>query len=150
MESVLYSRIANQLQHRRDALIEPLKLPHERSLAKEMNVGRDTIRRALAQLEKNGAVTRKRGQGTYLYPNTTSPRRRTQGPQCRIRTPLVGRFHQFMVHVDRLRRRLLLGRRPGLPHQRLPRRSTRPKRGQVDRNAQGTKNRRPHMGPPRQ
>ena len=76
MEVVLYNKIAGELQGKRSGLLEPMRLPHERSLAKQMNVGRDTIRRALAELEKKGAVTRKRGMGTFLHPNSTT---RTNG-----------------------------------------------------------------------
>jgi GntR family transcriptional repressor for pyruvate dehydrogenase complex len=42
------------------------KLPPERQLAKEMNVGRTTIREALKLLTINGLLEPRRGDGTYI------------------------------------------------------------------------------------
>lgn len=69
MSKLAYMQIVDELSDKRSELIEPLRLPHERMLAQKMKVGRDTVRRALAKLEKEGAVTRRRGRGTYLHPS---------------------------------------------------------------------------------
>lgn len=45
------------------------KLPTERELALNYNVGRMVIRKALDELAKNGALVRFRGRGTYLNPD---------------------------------------------------------------------------------
>ena len=64
----LYTRVAEALLARQRELSSPLRLPVEQELADQHQVGRDTIRRALQVLEKQGAVTRRRGRGTYLQP----------------------------------------------------------------------------------
>ncbi|MEX0775720.1 MAG: GntR family transcriptional regulator [Phycisphaeraceae bacterium] len=56
------------LSERRKGLAEPLRLPVEQAIAEEHSVARDTVRRALKLLEDRGAVTRRRGLGTFLQP----------------------------------------------------------------------------------
>jgi DNA-binding LacI/PurR family transcriptional regulator len=68
MPPAIYDTIVQELQVRRGGIKDPLRLPVERDLAKDLSVGRDTIRRALAELERSGAVIRRRGKGTYLQP----------------------------------------------------------------------------------
>ncbi len=63
-----YQLIASKLESQREALSEPMKLEPEVKLADQMNVARDTVRRALHLLEQRGAVTRRPGRGTYLHP----------------------------------------------------------------------------------
>lgn len=50
-----------------------MRLPAEVDLAAEHQVARDTVRRALRELESLGAVTRKRGLGTWLQPLEVRP-----------------------------------------------------------------------------
>ncbi len=65
---MVYEKVAAKLEEQRTGLTVPLALPDEPSLAKEYGVSRETLRRALLHLEQRGAVTRKRGVGTYLQP----------------------------------------------------------------------------------
>ena len=69
-----YQVIANHLQQQRERLTGPEKLPSEEALAVEHKVARDTVRRAMRVLEIRGAVTRRRGRGTFLLPEETAPR----------------------------------------------------------------------------
>ena len=73
MPPAIYNNIVAKLQSQRESLHEPVRLPVERDLARELQVGRDTVRRALAVLERRGAVTRRRGSGTYLQPVRRAP-----------------------------------------------------------------------------
>lgn len=72
MTSVLYDKIVKDLLGQRAELNEPMRLPVEAEMASQFSVGRDTIRRALNVLEKQGAVTRHRRRGTYLYPERSN------------------------------------------------------------------------------
>lgn len=63
-----YQQIASTLEKQRQDISEPLKLAPEVELAGQLNVARDTVRRALSLLEQRGAVTRKPGRGTFLHP----------------------------------------------------------------------------------
>ena len=50
-----------------DGTLEPgARLPTERDLVKRLGVPRNAVRRALAQLEAEGAITRHVGRGTFL------------------------------------------------------------------------------------
>ena len=69
MARVIYGRIVDKLESQRREIVVPLRLPEERILAKDFAVGRDTVRRALSELAKSGAVTRYRGRGTFLHPS---------------------------------------------------------------------------------
>lgn len=63
-----YQRIIESLTARQETLTEPVKLPPEEQLAREYNIARNTLRRAMQVLEHRGAVTRRRGRGTFLMP----------------------------------------------------------------------------------
>lgn len=63
-----YQQIAEMLEKTRRSLKKPTKLLPEVVLAEKYSVARETIRRTLAVLERNGAVTRRRGRGTFLRP----------------------------------------------------------------------------------
>lgn len=63
-----YGEIVERLSAKRKGLRQPLRLPVEQDLAGEFSVARDTVRRALQVLESHGAVTRRRGRGTFLQP----------------------------------------------------------------------------------
>lgn len=60
LKEVLLAKITN-----RDWKPEE-KIPTEHELASTYNVSRITVRQALAELEKNGYLTRKQGKGTYV------------------------------------------------------------------------------------
>lgn len=70
-----YLEVARHIEAKRRELSKPLRMPAEPALASEYRVARDTLRRALVELEKTGAVTRQRGRGrgTYLRPLHTRP-----------------------------------------------------------------------------
>lgn len=51
-------------QHRQ----EILRLPPEQDMALQFNVARNTLRQVLFQLEAEGLITRKHGQGTFINP----------------------------------------------------------------------------------
>ncbi|HWL51671.1 MAG TPA: GntR family transcriptional regulator [Chthoniobacteraceae bacterium] len=68
----LYETIADQLTLQRRTLSAPLALPGEFELAREFGASRETIRRALKQLEAEGAVMRRHGVGSFLQPETPS------------------------------------------------------------------------------
>ena len=68
MTTALYTQIIDRLSEKRQTLAAPLRLPVEEEMAVEHRVARDTIRRALKQLEEQGAVVRRRGRGTFLQP----------------------------------------------------------------------------------
>lgn len=59
----LYSVLSQALVERRIGLGEPL--PSEPRLMRDYGVSRSTVRRALARLEAEGRIVRKRGSGTY-------------------------------------------------------------------------------------
>jgi len=48
-------------------------LPAEQTLAAEYNVSRVTVRRALAELEQEGLISRRRGAGTFVLGTTAKP-----------------------------------------------------------------------------
>ena len=52
---------------------DPLRLPTEARLAGEYGVAVSTVRQALATLEAEGLITRRRRLGTYILPNTGHP-----------------------------------------------------------------------------
>lgn len=68
VEKPQYQQIADLLEKTRRNLKKPTKLLPEVVLAEKYSVARETIRRTLAVLERNGAVTRHRGRGTFLRP----------------------------------------------------------------------------------
>ena len=68
-----YVEIVRQLEARRAVLTEPLKLPCEQQMAADYKIARDTLRRAMVLLEQRGAVTRRRGRGTFLRPLHAKP-----------------------------------------------------------------------------
>jgi DNA-binding LacI/PurR family transcriptional regulator len=63
-----YQKIVQLLQKQRMGLAEPFKLAAEAELAEQYGVARTTVRRAMQVLEDQGAVTRRRGRGTFLHP----------------------------------------------------------------------------------
>ncbi|HWG25828.1 GntR family transcriptional regulator [Actinospica sp.] len=52
---------------------EPLRLPTEAQLAAEYAVAVSTVRQALATLETEGLITRRRRHGTFIVPNQAHP-----------------------------------------------------------------------------
>ncbi|MCC7352084.1 MAG: GntR family transcriptional regulator [Phycisphaerales bacterium] len=69
-----YLEIARKFEAKRALLEQPLKLPSEQRMAMEYRIARDTLRRALVLLESRGAVTRRRGRGTFLRPLQAQPK----------------------------------------------------------------------------
>lgn len=67
-----YQAVLDDLLDRHRKLTKPLKLAPEVELAQQYGVARTTIRRAMAELEQRGAITRRPGRGTFLHPARTS------------------------------------------------------------------------------
>jgi DNA-binding LacI/PurR family transcriptional regulator len=68
-----YAQIAQSLRRQRDTINEVTKLSSEIELAEKHNVARMTVRRAMDLLEREGAVIRRQGHGTFLQPKDTNP-----------------------------------------------------------------------------
>jgi GntR family transcriptional regulator len=69
----LYHQIYLVLRERCIAGIDgPTPLPGELDLAKQYNVSRITMRKALDQLVQEGLITRRRGTGTFVNPNVAT------------------------------------------------------------------------------
>lgn len=68
-----YLEIVQRIEARRTDLTEPLKLPPEPKMAADYKIARDTLRRAMVLLQERGAVTRRRGRGTFLRPLHARP-----------------------------------------------------------------------------
>jgi GntR family transcriptional regulator len=72
---LLYTRLAQDLT---DGLFEQDKpLPSEPQLVARFQVSRTTVRRALARLEKEGRIVRRRGSGTFGLRRATK-----SAPRC--------------------------------------------------------------------
>ena len=52
------------------------KLPGEQALAAQLSVSRQTLRQALAVLEQEGLIEKRRGSGSFLCPAAASQDRR--------------------------------------------------------------------------
>lgn len=66
--SKMYLEIVSELRHliQKENIKTGGKLPSERVLAEQMQVGRSTIREALRSLELLGLIETRRGEGTFL------------------------------------------------------------------------------------
>lgn len=73
----LYKHIAEQIDSCNIWVGE--KLPSESSLCKEFNISRQTVRNALAVLERDGYVTKIKGKGTFVKKEIASTRIKTIG-----------------------------------------------------------------------
>lgn len=62
--SLVYRALLKAIQG--GTLVPGAKLPNELVLAKQLNTSRNTVRRALAMMERQGLVRRRAGSGTYL------------------------------------------------------------------------------------
>jgi GntR family transcriptional regulator of arabinose operon len=59
---------AHLLQRLRDGQLRPGEaMPTENELAESANISRNTVRQALADLERNGLIRRVRGRGTFVH-----------------------------------------------------------------------------------
>ena len=72
------------------------KLPCEQELAAQFSVSRQTLRQALAVLEQEGLIEKRRGSGSFLCPAAANQDRRiaviatslrAARQRCRIQTP---------------------------------------------------------------
>ena len=52
------------------------RLPCEQELAEQYHVSRQTVRQALAELEQEGRIEKRRGSGSYLRPTAANQDRR--------------------------------------------------------------------------
>jgi len=61
----LYRQLADMIR-KIEGSYEGLRLPTERRLAQELKMARVTVRKALANLEREGIIQRRQGAGTYF------------------------------------------------------------------------------------
>lgn len=61
----LYRQLADMIR-KIDAVHRGVRLPTERRLAQELRMARVTVRKALADLEREGIIERRQGAGTYF------------------------------------------------------------------------------------
>ncbi len=61
------------------------RLPTERDLARQFNIGRNTVRRALSELEISGLILRHVGRGTFV--REQEPNDRSSGDESRSLNP---------------------------------------------------------------
>lgn len=61
----LYRQLADMIR-KIEAPRRGVRLPTERRLAQELRMARVTVRKALADLEREGIIQRRQGAGTYL------------------------------------------------------------------------------------
>lgn len=61
----LYRQLADMIR-KIEAPHRGVRLPTERRLARELRMARVTVRKALADLEREGIIQRRQGAGTYL------------------------------------------------------------------------------------
>lgn len=61
----LYRQLADMIR-KIDASHRGVRLPTERRLAQELGMARVTVRKALADLEREGIIRRRQGAGTYF------------------------------------------------------------------------------------
>lgn len=103
-------------------------LPSEEEIRQEFGVSRVTVRRALAELEREGLIQRRRGSGTYPVPEAVGSGTRAnisglyenlitlglnaearllsfkKSPTPRFLTKLDNRFGEQVLHIVRVRR----------------------------------------------
>ena len=59
------------------------KIPSVRELAKEMTINPNTIQKAYQELERQGIIYMKRGQGTFINPNIKAKNREEKMEQLK-------------------------------------------------------------------
>ena len=86
----LHHRAYLLLLQRIQALSPEARLPGEHELAEELGVARMTLRRALARLEAEGRIIRRRGDGTRRLPEPAAPRPKPGGPDIVAQLLAIG------------------------------------------------------------
>jgi GntR family transcriptional regulator len=83
-----YHQLADELTRQiRDRVLEPQqRLLSEPALARQFGVSRDTVRAAIAVLERRGLLLRRRGVGTFVA-----------GPRVRQDPSRLGAFYEAMI-----------------------------------------------------
>lgn len=116
----LHHRAYLLLLQRIQALSPEARLPGEHELAEELGVARMTLRRALARLEAEGRIIRRRGDGTRRLPEPARPGAASAGPDVVAQLLAIGaktetRLLRFeTVHADASIAQAL-GIEPGAP-----------------------------------
>jgi lexA DNA binding domain len=64
-------------------LLPDEKIPSVRELAKEMTINPNTIQKAYQELERQGIIYMKRGQGTFINPNIKAKNREEKMEQLK-------------------------------------------------------------------
>ncbi len=92
----LYLSIADRIEARIRSCEWPpgARLPAERALGREFGASRQTIRQALARLERDGRISRQQGRGTFVVdptvPAADRPRRTPPTPTIEADVVIVG------------------------------------------------------------
>lgn len=95
----VYAQIVEQIRHAvaSGLLVESDKLPSIRVLAKELRVNPNTIIRAYKELETEGIVISKRGQGNFV---TSHGSQLTEEVKCEMITKNIDRLLTEAYHLQ--------------------------------------------------
>ena len=81
----IYEQIVNSFKEMTvsGVLLPDEKIPSVRELAKEMTINPKTIQKAYQELERQGIIYMKRGQGTFINPNIKAKNREEKMEQLK-------------------------------------------------------------------
>ncbi|MBF1051904.1 MAG: GntR family transcriptional regulator, partial [Peptostreptococcaceae bacterium] len=81
----IYEQIVNSFKEMTvsGVLLPDEKIPSVRELAKEMTINPNTIQKAYQELERQGIIYMKRGQGTFINPNIKAKNREEKMEQLK-------------------------------------------------------------------
>ena len=81
----IYEQIVNSFKEMTvsGVLLPDEKIPSVRELAKEMTINPNTIQKAHQELERQGIIYMKRGQGTFINPNIKAKNREEKMEQLK-------------------------------------------------------------------
>lgn len=81
----IYEQIVNSFKEMivSGVLLPDEKIPSVRELAKEMTINPNTIQKAYQELERQGIIYMKRGQGTFINPNIKAKNREEKMEQLK-------------------------------------------------------------------
>jgi DNA-binding FadR family transcriptional regulator len=74
----LYRQLADMIREI-ETPDQDVRLPTERRFAQDLRMARVTVRKALADLERDGIIRRRQGAGTYLFTGEGAAERRISG-----------------------------------------------------------------------
>lgn len=74
-EDSMFATLRDAVETGEGRLVEDGRLPTERELMKMFGVSRRAVRRTLDELQREGLVFRRQGQGTFIKPTSLNPSR---------------------------------------------------------------------------